>query len=159
MPETGNVNLNANDSKAYHDIGAQYFDANGAMFFYAQFDNGSGNVTAVAGQPIGWLGSMPGGKVTNDFSDSHVNQVTGIMQRVMTDQYYGWFQARGKGVKGLTLAAGTSTDGQKLVWSGDGTVSAMTDPGNEEAVFATTTAASTLTAIAAGNYFLHVLGI
>lgn len=120
-----NSSLTSNSSVALDELGAlrdEYDSTNGyRQFKYVQFDNGTGNVTSVANQVVYTVAaSAAGAKVTNDVSDSDVNQVAGVLPVALTDLYYGWMQVRGK--------ATVNTDGDDdisahdaLIGGGDGT--------------------------------------
>ena len=96
--------------------------SDGKLYKYMQWDNGSA-VAAVAGE-VAYYYTLDGYKnnqVTSDLSDS-VEIGAGVIQAVMTDGQFGWFQI--KGVATLTIALTAGADGNALtaVGADDGTL-------------------------------------
>ena len=96
--------------------------SDGKLYKYMQWDNGSA-VAAVAGE-VAYYYTLDGYKnnqVTSDVSDS-VGIGAGVIQAVMTDGQFGWFQI--KGVATLTIALTAGADGNALtaVGADDGTL-------------------------------------
>ena len=86
--------------------------SDGKLYKYMQWDNGSA-VAAVAGE-VAYYYTLDGYKnnqVTSDVSDS-VGIGAGVIQAVMTDGQFGWFQI--KGVATLTIALTAGADGNAL---------------------------------------------
>lgn len=96
---------------------------------YVQFDNGTGNVAAVAGNVCYYtIAGHAANQVCSDLSDCVV--AAGVFQAALTDQYYGWIQIRGPAT--LTTALTAGADGNALTMTGatDGTLdvsAAVTD--------------------------------
>ena len=78
-------------------LGAIIDDTNGTRIYkYLQYDTGSAGAAAVAGE-VAYYYTLDGYKnhqVTSDLSDS-VEVGAGVIQAVMTDGQYGWFQVSG----------------------------------------------------------------
>lgn len=100
-------------------LGSVVEAASGKVYRLVQFDNGSGNVAAVAGGAAYWK-TKASFIVTSDITDEQMggNSCAGIFTEVVTDQYYTWIQIGGSvsakcdagtGV-GDVLTAGGSTD-------------------------------------------------
>ena len=113
-------------------LGAIIDDTNGTrMYKYLQYDTGSAGTAAVAGE-VAYYYTNDGYKLfkaTSDLSDS-VEIGAGVIQAVMTDGQYGWFQVSGAAT--LTIALTAGADGEPLTPTGsaDGTLnvaSAATD--------------------------------
>lgn len=106
-------------------------DYRGVSHKFLQFQNGSGNVTAVVGAPVGYDTSFDW--VTNDLSDTAATRVVGILPAVITDLRGSWIQ-----IAGVTQYDVTTDDsiaeGSLFVWSADSTVAVFTDGTNEEAI-------------------------
>lgn len=129
------VDLTANDENPEFTPGVKFEDQDGKTYRYYQFDNGAGNVAAVAGNVAYFYapsGASAGATtvVTMDLSDS-AGVCAGVFQAVLTDQYYGWFQTGGMATLTTALTAGADGNALTGVGSTDGTldVSALvTDP-------------------------------
>lgn len=102
----------------------------GKMYKYMQWDDGSA-AAAVAGE-VAYYYTLDGYKnnqVTSDLSDS-VEIGAGVIQAVMTDGQYGWFQIRGAATLTIALTAGADGDPLTPTGSADGTLdvsAAVTD--------------------------------
>ena len=102
----------------------------GKMYKYMQWDEGSA-AAAVAGE-VAYYYTLDGYKnnqVTSDLSDS-VEIGAGVIQAVMTDGQYGWFQIRGAATLTIALTAGADGDPLTPTGSADGTLdvsAAVTD--------------------------------
>jgi hypothetical protein len=91
-------------------------EEDGKTYRYVKFDNGAGNVAAVAGNLCYWTATS--GTVTSDESDSSIP--AGIFMAVLTDGSWGWIQTRGLATvnnEGTDIALGaamiaSSTDGK-----------------------------------------------
>ena len=105
-------------------LGAIIDDTSGTRLYkYLQYDTGSAGTAAVAGE-VAYYYTLDGYKlfkVTSDLSDS-IEIGAGVIQAVMTDGQYGWFQVTG--VATLTIALTAGADGDPLTPSGsaDGTL-------------------------------------
>ena len=113
-------------------LGAIIDDTNGTrMYKYLQYDTGSAGTAAVAGE-VAYYYTLDGYKnfqVTSDLSDS-VEIGAGVIQAVMTDGQYGWFQVSGVATLTIALTAGADGDPLTPTGSADGTLdvaSAATD--------------------------------
>jgi hypothetical protein len=100
----------------------------GKTFIYGRFDNGVGNVAAVAGQACYWR-DLTNFVFTSDISDSLAGATelafcAGVFQYVMTDLNYGWIQCGGVAT-GVKLS-GAGAVGQILIPSvTDGTLTTV----------------------------------
>ena len=105
-------------------LGAIINDTSGTRIFkYLQYDTGTAGTAAVAGE-VAYYYTLDGYKlfkVTSDLSDS-IEIGAGVIQAVMTDGQYGWFQVTG--VATLTIALTSGADGDPLTPTGsaDGTL-------------------------------------
>jgi hypothetical protein len=89
----------------------------GKCYQYVRFDNGVGNVAAVAGQACYWR-DLANYVVTSDISDSQGGGTelclcAGVFLYAMTDLYYGWIQCGGLAT-GVKLS-GAGAPGQILI--------------------------------------------
>lgn len=89
----------------------------GKTYQYVKFDNGVGNVAAVAGQACYWK-DLANFLVTSDISDSQGGGTelclcAGVFLYAMTDLYFGWIQCGGLAT-GVKLS-GTGAVGQILI--------------------------------------------
>ena len=104
--------------------------SDGKLYKYMQWDDGSAAV-AVAGE-VAYYYLLDGYKtniVTSDLSDS-VEIGAGVIQAVMTDGQFGWFQIRGAATLTIALTAGADGDPLTPTGAGDGTLdvsAAVTD--------------------------------
>lgn len=120
------VDLTANDENPQFTPGVEYMSQDGKCYRYYQFDNGAGNVAAVAGN-VGYFYAPSGASagattvVTMDVSDS-AKVTAGAFQAVLTDQYYGWFQTKGPATLTTALTAGADGNALTAVGAGDGTL-------------------------------------
>lgn len=121
------VDLTANDEIPQFGVGQEYHDGRtGKTYRYYKFNNGAGNVAAVAGN---WAyfyavsGASAGQvtEVTSDLSDS-AGIGAGLFQAVLTDGYYGWFQTKGFATQNTALTAGADGNALTAVGATDGTV-------------------------------------
>lgn len=88
----------ANSATPTHTPGTIYQDlATGVTYQYINFDNGAGNVAAVAGG-VAYVKTLASYVVTMDISDSLTtkqNGCCGVFVNVLTDAYYGWMVIKG----------------------------------------------------------------
>jgi len=104
--------------------------SDGKLDKYMQWDDGSA-AAAVAGE-VAYYYTLDGYKnnqVTSDLSDS-VEIGAGVIQAVMTDGQFGWFQIRGAATLTIALTAGADGDPLTPTGAGDGTLdvsAAVTD--------------------------------
>lgn len=120
------------DPTAVHDtpefqlgqLGAIIDDTNGTrMYKYLQYDTGTAGADAVAGE-VAYYYTLDGYKnfqVTSDLSDS-VEIGAGVIQAVMTDGQYGWFQVTGAATLTIALTAGADGDPLTPTGAADGTL-------------------------------------
>jgi hypothetical protein len=124
------VDLTANDSVAQYALGQIYETVGGKRYRYVQFNNGVGNVAAVAGN-FAYVYAVSGASdgqttiVTMDLTDC-AEVGAGVFQAVLTDLYYGWVQIAGYAT--LTTALTAGGDGDPLTPTGatDGTLDLAT---------------------------------
>ena len=108
---------NTNDATAKNPLGTLY-RYKGNLYRYVKFDNGSGNVAAVAYGVVHWKTLDPTGgtfTVTSDQTDAlaGINSVAGVLgTTVVTDLYFTWIQ-----VSGLVtaLVAGSTAIGDIMI--------------------------------------------
>jgi len=81
---------------ALHEPGYRVRATDGREFTYVYFDNGQGNVAAVAGAPACYFGTTTDNDfiVTSDVSDGG-DIACGCFLSILTDTYYGWIQTAG----------------------------------------------------------------
>ena len=81
---------------AAHEPGYTVLTEDGREFKYVQFDNGSGNVAAVAGAPCAFAPDITDNEfvITSDISDGGAVGM-GCFLSILTDSYYGWVQTAG----------------------------------------------------------------
>lgn len=133
--QLASVNLTANDDVPQFTPGTRYNTKDGKEYRYYKFNNGAGNVAAVAGNFAYFLavsGASAGEvtEVTMDLSDS-AGVGAGVFQAVLTDGYYGWFQTKGYATLTTALTAGADGNALTAVGATDGTVDVsalVTDP-------------------------------
>jgi len=107
-------------------LGDVFEGSNGKWYKFVLFDNGAGNVAAVAGN-VAYILAVSGASagqtttVTSDLSDS-AGLGAGVFQSVPADGEYCWIQI--KGVATLTTALTAGADGNALTAVGatDGTL-------------------------------------
>lgn len=86
----------------------QVLESDGKAYRLVQFDNGVGNVAAIAGGVVHWK-DRANFVVTSDQTDAQatINSVAGATLMVVTDQYYCFIQIGGlQSVKTATCSAG-----------------------------------------------------
>jgi hypothetical protein len=110
-------------------LGAIIDDTNGTRIYkYLQYDTGSAGAAAVAGE-VAYYYTLDGYKnfqVTSDLSDS-VEVGAGVIQAVMTDGQYGWFQVTGAATLTIALTAGADGDPLTPTGAADGTLDVTAD--------------------------------
>ena len=113
------------DASPVFNVGDKFYDAaNDRVIQYVLFDNGAGNVAAVAGNLAYWLTrNATTYTVTMDVSDSDRNLVCGVFLNVITDGQYGFIQIAGRYATVKTNADDDITKGDAVIASaaGDGT--------------------------------------
>jgi hypothetical protein len=105
-------------------LGAIVNDTSGTRIYkYLQYDTGSAGADAVAGE-VAYYYTLDGYKlfkVTSDLSDS-IEIGAGVIQAVMTDGQYGWFQVSGMATLTIALTAGADGDPLCPTGAADGTL-------------------------------------
>lgn len=129
------VDLTANDENPQFALGTIYETRDGKRYRYVKFDNGAGNVAAVAGN-FAYVYAVSGASagqtttVTMDLTDC-AGVGAGVFQAVLTDQYHGWVQIAGYATLTTALTAGADGNALTPVGAGaDGTLdvsAAVTD--------------------------------
>ena len=124
------VDLAANHSAAHFTLGTKYCSPDGKEYRYYQFDNGAGNVAAVAGNVAyfyapGGTSAGATGVATSDLSDS-AEVGAGVFQAALTDQYHGWFQISGAATLNTALTGGGGGDPLTPTGATDGTLDVVT---------------------------------
>lgn len=120
------------------------------------FDSG---VATSKGSPVGATQAAGGSIVTPDQSDAGgagvLGRGGGIAQVAVAanTNAYQWVQCVGIG-RVLMKCTGALAANALGVWTGDDTVAAFTDPGNEELIFVRALVAASGGEVAAGNYLL-----
>lgn len=104
--------------------GSLGMDHEGKIYKYLKYNEGVGNVAAVVGQ-VAYYHTADGYKLytaTSDLSDS-VQVGAGVIQAVMAEGQWGWFQIKGAATLSIALI-GVGTDGDPLTPQGanDGTL-------------------------------------
>jgi len=122
----GHEVFTSNSATALHTPGesVEIVDSTGLKRYkYIKFDNGSGNVAAAAGNLAYYFDKtdFDGITVTSDVSDTDKNLVAGVLQAVLTDQYYGWIQTWGYYATVKTNADDDIAAGDAIIGDGDGT--------------------------------------
>lgn len=115
-------------------LGTKYESPTGKVYKYVQFNDGVGNVAAVAGNFAYYYaaGGVSAGQVdivTMDLSDS-ANVGAGVFQAVIADLGYGWIQIKGPATLTTALTAGADGNAMTAAGSTDGTIdvsAAVTD--------------------------------
>lgn len=111
-------------------VGTVRFQA-GKVYMWVKFDNGTGNLAAIANYGAEWYGQLGWSTrtVTRDSTDGQY-VTAGIFTSVIADGEYGWIQIRGPVTLGTTLettaipnnAVMCGTDGAFTKFVGDGTI-------------------------------------
>lgn len=107
-------------------VGQVYTNYNGKKYKLYKFNNGAGNVAAVAGN-FAYILAVSGAsagettEVTMDLSDS-AGVGAGVFQAVIADGSYGWFQVTGPATLTTALTAGADGNALTPVGSTDGTL-------------------------------------
>lgn len=137
------------------DVNSEDYGTQG--FVYKKlFDAG---VAAIKGSPVGETQASGGGTVTPDQSDAGSAGILGtgggIAQWAVAANttLFGFVQYQGIG-RVLMKTTGALAANALGVWTGDDTVAAFTDPGNEELIFVRALVAASGGDVAAGGYLL-----
>lgn len=90
---------------------------------YINFESGTAAVAAAAGSLAYYLdgSDFDAITVTSDVSDTDINHVAGVLQAVLTDEYYGWVQTWGYYATVKTNADDDISAGDAIIGAGDGT--------------------------------------
>lgn len=121
--------LTNNDSSDLEGVGTYRMEktTDGTKIYkYVKFNNGSGNVASATNMVVYYLLSDTDmTTVTNDVSDSDINQVAGVMPIAMTDLYYGWLQVAGPNAIIRTNGDDDIASSDTLIGGGDGTCNSV----------------------------------
>lgn len=141
------ADLDRADATAAVLLGQLHTDLLGRKFRYIKYDDGSGNIAAIAGGGVSFLDSSLW-VVTGDISDASPVQPAGFTQAALTNGQYGWMQTGGKNRVAITTDGGVA-DGHALVLDSgnDNDVDTMAD-GEEEQVIGFATEADSGTSLA-----------
>jgi hypothetical protein len=120
----------ANDQYAVHTPGEsiEVVDSMGLKRFkYIKYDSGTAPIAAAAGNIAYFFDGTDfnGYEVTSDVSETDVNHVAGVLQNVITDEYYGWIQTWGYYATVTTNGDDDIAAGDALIGVGDGTVNSV----------------------------------
>lgn len=101
-----------------------YREEDGKGYRFVKFDNGQGNVAAIAGNLAFRFTSTDADTddywtVTMDLTDASRNEVAGVFAAVIADGGYGWLQVKGPCV--------VNTDGGDDIAAGDAIIAANAD--------------------------------
>jgi len=103
-----------------------YREENGKGYRFCKFNNGTGNVAAVAGQTAYSVAGADSGsatdpyEVTMDVSDTDMNLVKGVLLAVIPDLGFGWLQTKGNHPT-------VKTNGDDDIAKGDAIIGSTTD--------------------------------
>ena len=99
---------------------------NGNIYQYVKFDNGDGNVAAIAGGVCYWYDRTTF-TVTSDYSyaGSLLSLAAGLLQSILTDGYWGWIQLTGYYATIKTNADDDIAKGDWLIAAGDCTCNSV----------------------------------
>ena len=107
--------------------GTHGIDNDGKIYKYMMYDEATAAVDGVAGEVAYYVADTgyPAHTVTSDLSDS--DEVgAGVLQVVMSDNEYAWFQIKGVAVLSIALTAGADGDNATPTGAGDGTLDLVT---------------------------------
>lgn len=118
-----------NSVKDKEGVGTIRWEGN-KCYKYIKFNNGAGNVAAVAGYVAYYYGvsgdAVTGGYETNTVTMDRTDSMSlgaGVFQVALTDAYYGWIQIKGPATLAVALTAGADGDPLTPVDAGaDGTL-------------------------------------
>lgn len=101
------------------ELGAEARDAMGRKFRFIKYNDGDGDVDAVAGRlGVGLDSAFPAWEVTMDYDSSTVpaqaNRQMGFFQAAFTNGTFGWMQTKGPNAESM-LTDGGVTQGQLLM--------------------------------------------
>lgn len=118
------VDLSADGPK--FALGTEYESGDGKKYRYYRYNTGAGSVAAVVGNVSYFY--APGGVsagattvVTSDLSDS-AGVGAGVIQSLMANNDYGWFQTEGPATLTTALTAGADGNALTAVGATDGTL-------------------------------------
>ena len=126
MSDIAGVTLTSNDETAQFALGTVYTASDSKKYKYVQFNNGAGDVAAVAGNVVYYyaVSGTSAGQVdivTMDITDSG-GVGAGVLQTVLTDLYYGWVQIKGPATLTTALTAGADGNALTAIGATDGTL-------------------------------------
>lgn len=108
-------------------LGQLGMDADGKIYKYLQYKEGTAAVDGVAGE-VAYYYTLDGYKlnqVTSDLSDS-IELGAGVLGAIMSDEEYGWLQIKGPATLTIALTAGADGDPLTPTGAGDGTLDLTT---------------------------------
>ena len=112
------------DTEQGFALGSIFQDSDGKVYKYLQFIEGTAATAGVAGE-VAYYYEDSGpidGKVSSDVSDCTGSIGAGVLQAVMNDEEYGWFQIKGPATLSIALTAGADGNALTGVGAGDGTL-------------------------------------
>ncbi len=114
------------DTSPQFTLGDKFYDNDGKVYKYVQYNSGAGTVAAVAGNVAYYYapsGASAGATtvVTSDLSDS-AGLGAGVLQAVITSGSYGWVQIKGSATITPALTAGADGNALTAVGATDGTL-------------------------------------
>lgn len=133
-PESSAGAWDANDENPRVKLGDEVFcHYLGCTMKYVKFSNGSGDVAAAKGKPVGW--TTTDNTVTTDYSDSIATNSSGLsysfaglLMAALTDGYYGWIAipTRGRQLDSIAKVASGAALNDLLYWHTDGELTPWT---------------------------------
>lgn len=114
------------DTSPQFTLGDKFYDNDGKVYKYVQYNSGAGTVAAVAGNVAYYYapsGASAGATtvVTSDLSDS-AGLGAGVLQAVIDSGSYGWIQIKGSATITPALTAGADGNALTAVGATDGTL-------------------------------------
>lgn len=122
VDETFTAETLASSGKGF-GLGDVFTAQDGRVYKFVKYDDGTGNVAAVAGNFCYYLAETGAETwtVTSDLSDSSYVGA-GVLQAVIADGGYGWIQVQGPATLATALTAGSDGNALTPVGSTDGTL-------------------------------------
>ncbi len=118
------MNLTQVDTNPAHKLGSVGMTDDGKVYKYLQYVEGTAAVDGVAGE-VAYYFEDSGPidfKCTSDISDATGDVGAGVLQAIMSDLEYGWFQIKGPATLTIALTAGSDGDALCATGAGDGTL-------------------------------------
>lgn len=119
MGDYGNYDLDRIYTKQTHPLGCKVEDQAGRVFQYVKYNDGDGDVDAVAGQlGVGLDSAFPAHELTMDYDSATVPamaaSVGGFFQAALTHGTFGWVQVHGPN-RIAALTDGGVAQGERLM--------------------------------------------